>query len=161
MKPNQNKLSVFFTSQISSAVLQRSPLFPFPFCFQAIRQSVAIVRRFPFSSSLQRMSVVTVDSLDSSARCFLKGAPEMVASHCVKESGKNRDSVSTNPQLFCCSLLFSGHLIYLPFTLCPAVPSQFTNTLQEFASEGFRVLALAYKKLDAQTDLSSIKRSVL
>lgn len=57
--------------------------------------------------------------------------------------------------------LFNGHLIYLPFTLCLAVPSQFTNALREFASEGFRVLALAYKELDAQTDLSSIERSVL
>ncbi|XP_058265478.1 cation-transporting ATPase 13A2 isoform X2 [Hemibagrus wyckioides] len=87
-------------------------------------QPVAIVRRFPFSSSLQRMSVVTVGSGGGSAYSFLKGAPEMVASHCVNES----------------------------------VPSQFTNTLREFASEGFRVLALAYKELDAQTDLSSIER---
>ncbi|TSR39560.1 Cation-transporting ATPase 13A2 [Bagarius yarrelli] len=87
-------------------------------------QPVAIVRRFPFSSSLQRMSVVTVGSGGASAYCFLKGAPEMVASHCVKES----------------------------------VPSQFTNTLREFVSEGFRVIALAFKELDGQTDLSSIER---
>lgn len=60
--------------------------------------------------------------------------------------------------LFSCILAFSGHLIYLPFTLCLTVPSQFTNTLREFASEGFRVLALAYKEVDAHTDLSSIER---
>ncbi|KAM9445089.1 polyamine-transporting ATPase 13A2 isoform 1-T1 [Clarias gariepinus] len=120
---NETGTSVEFGSHRILAVM-RPPASEFQPDGIAIRQSVAIVRRFPFSSSLQRMSVVTVDSLDSSARCFLKGAPEMVASHCVKES----------------------------------VPSQFTNTLQEFASEGFRVLALAYKKLDAQTDLSSIKR---
>lgn len=59
---------------------------------------------------------------------------------------------------FFAGLSFSGHLIYLPFTLCLKVPSQFTNTLQEFASEGFRVLALAFKELDTQTDLSSIER---
>uniref|UniRef100_A0AAR2LI24 Cation-transporting P-type ATPase N-terminal domain-containing protein n=1 Tax=Pygocentrus nattereri TaxID=42514 RepID=A0AAR2LI24_PYGNA len=85
---------------------------------------LAIVRRFPFSSTLQRMSVVTVGPGGGSACCFLKGSPEMVASYCVKES----------------------------------VPSQFTNTLREFASEGFRVLALAYRELDAQTDLSSLER---
>ncbi|XP_062871022.1 cation-transporting ATPase 13A2 [Trichomycterus rosablanca] len=89
-----------------------------------ISQSVAIVRRFPFSSSLQRMSVVVVDSGGNSTYCFLKGAPEMVASHCVTES----------------------------------VPAQFSTTLREFASEGFRVIALAYKKLDAPTDLNTIER---
>ncbi|XP_036446790.1 cation-transporting ATPase 13A2 isoform X1 [Colossoma macropomum] len=90
----------------------------------SISQPVAIVRRFPFSSALQRMSVVTVGPGGGSPCCFLKGSPEMVASYCVKES----------------------------------VPSQFTSTLREFASEGFRVLALAYRELDAQTDLSSIER---
>ncbi|GAA6107235.1 cation-transporting ATPase 13A2 isoform X1 [Tachysurus ichikawai] len=88
----------------------------------AASQSVAIVRRFPFSSTLQRMSVVAVVSGGGSAYSFLKGAPEMVASY------------------------------------CQSVPSQFTNTLREFASEGFRVLALAYKEVDAHTDLSSIER---
>uniref|UniRef100_A0AAR2JLH3 P-type ATPase A domain-containing protein n=1 Tax=Pygocentrus nattereri TaxID=42514 RepID=A0AAR2JLH3_PYGNA len=92
--------------------------------FQPEGIPVAIVRRFPFSSTLQRMSVVTVGPGGGSACCFLKGSPEMVASYCVKES----------------------------------VPSQFTNTLREFASEGFRVLALAYRELDAQTDLSSLER---
>uniref|UniRef100_A0AAR2JBK1 P-type ATPase A domain-containing protein n=1 Tax=Pygocentrus nattereri TaxID=42514 RepID=A0AAR2JBK1_PYGNA len=95
------------------------------FCFDKVRQIASIVRRFPFSSTLQRMSVVTVGPGGGSACCFLKGSPEMVASYCVKES----------------------------------VPSQFTNTLREFASEGFRVLALAYRELDAQTDLSSLERS--
>ncbi|XP_076874519.1 polyamine-transporting ATPase 13A2 [Brachyhypopomus gauderio] len=89
-----------------------------------ISQPVAIVRRFPFSSALQRMSVVTVGPGGASAHSFLKGAPEMVASHCVKES----------------------------------VPPQFSNTLREFASEGFRVLALAYKEMDAQADLKNISR---
>ncbi|XP_066529364.1 cation-transporting ATPase 13A2 isoform X2 [Hoplias malabaricus] len=90
----------------------------------SVSKPVGIVRRFPFSSALQRMSVVTIGPGGGSACCFLKGSPEMVASYCVNES----------------------------------VPSQFTHTLREFASEGFRVLALAYKELDAQTDLSSIER---
>uniref|UniRef100_A0A8B9LRM9 ATPase cation transporting 13A2 n=1 Tax=Astyanax mexicanus TaxID=7994 RepID=A0A8B9LRM9_ASTMX len=93
----------------------------------SISQPVAIVRRFPFSSALQRMSVAVVGPGGGSPCSFLKGSPEMVASYCVKES----------------------------------VPSQFTNTVQEFTSEGFRVLALAYKELGAETDLSSIERSVL
>ncbi|KAF4078076.1 hypothetical protein AMELA_G00195310 [Ameiurus melas] len=120
---NATDTRVEFGSHVILGVM-RPPASEFQHEGISISQPVAIVRRFPFSSSLQRMSVVTVGSGGGSACCFLKGAPEMVASHCVKES----------------------------------IPSQFTNTLREFASEGFRVLALAYKELDAQTDLSSIER---
>uniref|UniRef100_A0A8C8FJ07 P-type ATPase A domain-containing protein n=1 Tax=Oncorhynchus tshawytscha TaxID=74940 RepID=A0A8C8FJ07_ONCTS len=42
--------------------------------------------RFPFSSSLQRMSVVTVNPEGQSSLAFIKGAPEMVASLCLRES---------------------------------------------------------------------------
>uniref|UniRef100_A0A4W4G1E9 P-type ATPase A domain-containing protein n=1 Tax=Electrophorus electricus TaxID=8005 RepID=A0A4W4G1E9_ELEEL len=45
--------------------------------------STAHLRRFPFSSTLQRMSVVTVGPGGDSPHIFLKGAPEMVASHCL------------------------------------------------------------------------------
>ncbi|KAL1021114.1 hypothetical protein UPYG_G00009000 [Umbra pygmaea] len=88
-------------------------------------QAVALVQRFPFSSSLQRMSVVTVAPGGQPYLAFIKGAPEMLASLCLRES----------------------------------VPAQFSNTLHSFSSQGFRVLALAYKTLDGQTDLSNIKRA--
>ncbi|KAF4096684.1 cation-transporting ATPase 13A2 isoform X1 [Onychostoma macrolepis] len=52
----------------------------------SVSQPVAIIRRFPFSSSLQRMSVVTVGPGGASPVTFLKGAPEMVASFCLRES---------------------------------------------------------------------------
>ncbi|KAM3617951.1 uncharacterized protein V6R79_013182 [Siganus canaliculatus] len=45
-------------------------------------EMVAIVQRFPFSSALQRMSVVTVAHRGLSAAAFIKGSPEMVASLC-------------------------------------------------------------------------------
>uniref|UniRef100_A0A8C8FJ92 ATPase cation transporting 13A2 n=1 Tax=Oncorhynchus tshawytscha TaxID=74940 RepID=A0A8C8FJ92_ONCTS len=90
----------------------------------SIHEAVALVQRFPFSSSLQRMSVVTVNPEGQSSLAFIKGAPEMVASLCLRES----------------------------------VPAQFSNTLRTFASDGFRVLALGYKTLYGQTDLSTIER---
>ncbi|KAJ8016642.1 hypothetical protein DPEC_G00009360 [Dallia pectoralis] len=90
----------------------------------SISQAVALVQRFPFSPSLQRMSVVTVAPGGQSPLAFIKGAPEMLASLCQRES----------------------------------VPSQFSNTLRSFVSQGFRVIALGYKTLDGQTDLSTIKR---
>lgn len=53
----------------------------------SIHEAVALVQRFPFSSSLQRMSVVTVAPKGQSSLAFIKGAPEMVASLCLRESG--------------------------------------------------------------------------
>ncbi|XP_032377687.1 polyamine-transporting ATPase 13A2 [Etheostoma spectabile] len=87
-------------------------------------EAVAIVQRFPFSSALQRMSVVTVARGGRSALAFMKGSPEMVASLCRAET----------------------------------VPGQFSIKLQSFSSEGLRVLALAYKPVDRNTDLSTIER---
>ncbi|KAK5923304.1 hypothetical protein CgunFtcFv8_000285 [Champsocephalus gunnari] len=87
-------------------------------------KAVAIVQRFPFSSALQKMSVVTVASGGHSALAFIKGSPEMVASLCRAET----------------------------------VPAQFSNKLRSFSTEGLRVLALAYKPVDVNTDFSKIKR---
>uniref|UniRef100_A0A668AXP5 ATPase cation transporting 13A2 n=1 Tax=Myripristis murdjan TaxID=586833 RepID=A0A668AXP5_9TELE len=49
-------------------------------------EAMAIIRRFPFSSALQRMSVVTVAPGGHPALAFIKGSPEMVASLCLKET---------------------------------------------------------------------------
>ncbi|XP_029291341.1 polyamine-transporting ATPase 13A2 isoform X2 [Cottoperca gobio] len=87
-------------------------------------EAVAIVQRFPFSSALQRMSVVTVAGGGRSALAFIKGSPEMVASLCRAET----------------------------------VPAQFSSTLRSFSSEGLRVLALAYKPVDGNTDFRKIER---
>uniref|UniRef100_A0A672JSV6 Succinate dehydrogenase [ubiquinone] iron-sulfur subunit, mitochondrial-like n=1 Tax=Sinocyclocheilus grahami TaxID=75366 RepID=A0A672JSV6_SINGR len=97
----------------------------------SVSQPVAIIRRFPFSSSLQRMSVVTVGPGGASPVAFLKGAPEMVA------------------MLFClCALLVT-------------VPSHFSPILREYTSQGFRVLGFAYKHLTKETDLSTVERSAV
>ncbi|XP_068589338.1 polyamine-transporting ATPase 13A2 isoform X2 [Cebidichthys violaceus] len=87
-------------------------------------EAMAIVRRFPFSSALQRMSVVTVARGGHSPFAFIKGSPEMVASLCRPET----------------------------------VPAQFSSELSSFSSEGLRVLALAYKPVDGNTDLRTNER---
>ncbi|XP_070766289.1 polyamine-transporting ATPase 13A2 [Enoplosus armatus] len=87
-------------------------------------EALAIVQRFPFSSALQRMSVVTVARGGRSALAFLKGSSEMVASLCRAET----------------------------------MPPQFYSKLRNFSSEGLRVLALAYKPLDENTDFRTIER---
>uniref|UniRef100_A0A670J190 ATPase cation transporting 13A2 n=1 Tax=Podarcis muralis TaxID=64176 RepID=A0A670J190_PODMU len=47
---------------------------------------VAILRRFPFSSALQRMSVLVKPTGGGPSQAYMKGSPEMVASLCDKES---------------------------------------------------------------------------
>ncbi|KAM4651586.1 polyamine-transporting ATPase 13A2 isoform 2-T5 [Discoglossus pictus] len=47
---------------------------------------VGVLRRFPFSSSLQRMSVIARRPSETPADLYMKGAPEMVASLCKAET---------------------------------------------------------------------------
>uniref|UniRef100_A0A8C8RUH2 Polyamine-transporting ATPase 13A2 n=1 Tax=Pelusios castaneus TaxID=367368 RepID=A0A8C8RUH2_9SAUR len=47
---------------------------------------IGILRRFPFSSSLQRMSVLVKLPGIATSEAYMKGAPEMVASLCRKET---------------------------------------------------------------------------
>lgn len=62
-------------------------LTPAPSPPQKHRSPLGILRRFPFSSSLQRMSVLVKPPGEASAHVYIKGAPEMVASLCGKETG--------------------------------------------------------------------------
>ncbi|OCT73393.1 hypothetical protein XELAEV_18036370mg [Xenopus laevis] len=47
---------------------------------------IGVLRRFPFSSALQRMSVISKLPGDSPALLYMKGAPEMVASLCKSDT---------------------------------------------------------------------------
>ena len=51
------------------------------------RYEVGIVRQFPFSSALQRMSVVVRRLGEKHMDSYLKGAPEVVAKLCTEDSG--------------------------------------------------------------------------
>ncbi|XP_038131677.1 probable cation-transporting ATPase 13A3 isoform X2 [Cyprinodon tularosa] len=77
---------------------------------------IGIVRQFPFSSALQRMSVVVRRLGEKHMEAFLKGAPEVVASLCKPHS----------------------------------VPQTFTETLEKYTRQGFRVIALAHRQLESK-----------
>uniref|UniRef100_A0A8C5APC3 ATPase 13A3 n=1 Tax=Gadus morhua TaxID=8049 RepID=A0A8C5APC3_GADMO len=77
---------------------------------------IGIVRQFPFSSALQRMSVVARRLGEKRMDAYLKGAPEVVASLCKKES----------------------------------VPEDFQEVLEEYTKKGFRVIALAHRRLESK-----------
>ncbi|XP_029904873.1 probable cation-transporting ATPase 13A3 isoform X2 [Myripristis murdjan] len=77
---------------------------------------IGIVRQFPFSSALQRMSVVARLLGEKRMDAYLKGAPEMVASLCKKET----------------------------------VPENFAQVLEDYTKQGFRVIALAHRRLESK-----------
>ncbi|XP_015264765.1 PREDICTED: probable cation-transporting ATPase 13A5 [Gekko japonicus] len=53
---------------------------------QASVEGIVVLHQFPFSSSLQRMSVIVQELGKNSYDLYMKGAPEMVASFCTAES---------------------------------------------------------------------------
>uniref|UniRef100_A0ABM5FVF5 Cation-transporting ATPase n=1 Tax=Pogona vitticeps TaxID=103695 RepID=A0ABM5FVF5_9SAUR len=55
---------------------------PGPAASQAPVEGIAILRQFPFSSALQRMSVLTQELGKEAYELYMKGAPERVASFC-------------------------------------------------------------------------------
>ncbi|XP_069473514.1 probable cation-transporting ATPase 13A4 [Ambystoma mexicanum] len=59
---------------------------PGPNSSQVAVEGIAILRQFPFSSGLQRMSVITQVLGGDDHVAFMKGAPEMVASFCKPET---------------------------------------------------------------------------
>uniref|UniRef100_A0A672GJG1 ATPase 13A3 n=1 Tax=Salarias fasciatus TaxID=181472 RepID=A0A672GJG1_SALFA len=77
---------------------------------------IGIVRQFPFSSALQRMSVVSRLLGEKRMDAYMKGAPEVVASLCKKVT----------------------------------VPENFAEILESYTKQGFRVIALAHRRLESK-----------
>jgi len=69
-------------------LLKCMKLFVFLFLPSQSLYEIGIVRQFPFSSALQRMSVVSRRLGEKRMDAYLKGAPEVVASLCKESSGK-------------------------------------------------------------------------
>uniref|UniRef100_A0A8B9IMM0 Cation-transporting ATPase n=1 Tax=Anser cygnoides TaxID=8845 RepID=A0A8B9IMM0_ANSCY len=59
---------------------------PFPNLLQAPVEGIAILHQFPFSSGLQRMSVVSQKIGEEQYDLYMKGAPEIVSSLCRQET---------------------------------------------------------------------------
>ncbi|PNJ69460.1 ATP13A4 isoform 4 [Pongo abelii] len=89
-------------------------------------EGIAILRQFPFSSALQRMTVI-VQEMGGDRLAFMKGAPERVASFCQPET----------------------------------VPTSFVSELQIYTTQGFRVIALAYKKLENDHQTTTLTRETV
>lgn len=85
---------------------------------------IGIVREFSFTSSLQRMSVVTRRLCDPHFNVYCKGSPEMISTLCRPDS----------------------------------LPADFFANLNVYAQQGYRVIAMAYKTLDARVNYPKIQR---
>lgn len=123
---------------------------------------IGIVRQFPFSSTLQRMSVVTRLLGEKRMDAYMKGAPEMVASLCKTETGK----MTT----YCISCIFQKQNVHRTLSLLPflywfcksfsvfvffififfEVPENFADVLESYTKQGFRVIALAHRRLGSK-----------
>lgn len=79
---NQNSSAEFiqFSEQINTPYQSHSSL-----C-EDNNVEIGIVREFPFTSSLQRMSVITRKLGDAYFGVYTKGSPEMISSLCVQVS---------------------------------------------------------------------------
>ncbi|XP_056421386.1 probable cation-transporting ATPase 13A5 isoform X2 [Hyla sarda] len=102
---------------------------PGPNAAKAPVEGIFILHQFPFSSSLQRMSVITQVIGESNMTVFMKGAPEMVVRFCKPET----------------------------------VPNSFSKKLENYTSQGFRVIGLAYRSLEEEglPKFSDIDREVV
>lgn len=87
-----------FSSSINH-LFNKSPFFvflticgcnPFLLLFHVTQTSyeIGIVRQFPFSSVLQRMCVIARILGEKRMDAYMKGAPEVIASLCKQETGK-------------------------------------------------------------------------
>ncbi|NWU18098.1 AT134 ATPase, partial [Cephalopterus ornatus] len=96
---------------------------PGPKATTAPVEGVTILHQFPFSSSLQRMSVIAQE-IGGDQQVFTKGAPEIVAMLCRAET----------------------------------VPLNFESKLLLYTSQGFRVIGLAWKSLQAGKPPTALTR---
>uniref|UniRef100_A0A4W2D6G1 Cation-transporting ATPase n=1 Tax=Bos indicus x Bos taurus TaxID=30522 RepID=A0A4W2D6G1_BOBOX len=68
---------------------------PGPKASQSPVEAIIVLRQFPFSSSLQRMSVVAQLAGEDHFHVYMKGAPEMLARFCRPETGDNLQTAIT------------------------------------------------------------------
>jgi cation-transporting ATPase 13A3/4/5 len=85
---------------------------------------IGIVREFSFTSSLQRMAVITRKIGDKHFNVYCKGSPEMIATLCRPET----------------------------------IPIDFNEKLNYYAQQGYRIIAMAYKKLDRKLTYPKVQR---
>ncbi|XP_060098774.1 probable cation-transporting ATPase 13A5 [Heteronotia binoei] len=70
----------------TSTAEEHTVIKPGPDAAPASVEGMVVLHQFPFSSALQRMSVIVQEEGKDSYDLYMKGAPEMVASFCTEQS---------------------------------------------------------------------------
>ena len=92
---NENKFDELVLAVVKPAKKDINSVLHVPNDFDSVAQSlihndmpneIGIIRRFEFSSKLQRMSVIVKNLSENSFRLHIKGSPEKLRELCVKES---------------------------------------------------------------------------
>lgn len=109
---------------------------------------IGIVRQFPFTSSLQRMSVITRTLGANHYDLYCKGSPEMILSLSKPDSSKSFQNSFIRVSNFHEPKNRIGSLKSLTLF---SVPPDFASVLQEYTSEGYRVIALGHRSLNRLT----------
>lgn len=99
---------------------------------------IGLIHQFHFSSSLQRMSMITKKIGDPRFIVYTKGSPEMIQSLCIPSSGTYTELI-----IGC----FKKRILQVIVKLF-TVPSTTNTVLRGYTEEGYRVIALAYKILE-------------
>lgn len=82
---------------------------------------------------------------DKKMDAYMKGAPEVIASLCKPETGKGMTRLWVK-------LTFIGTYTSnkINFLLFLKVPVDFDKVLEDYTKQGFRVIALAHRKLESK-----------
>lgn len=93
------------------------------------------------------MSVVARILGDKKMDAYMKGAPEVIASLCKPETGKEVTRFWVK-----LSYLYKLTVTILKsnFVLFFKVPVDFEKVLEDYTKQGFRVIALAHRKLESK-----------
>ncbi|XP_057712965.1 polyamine-transporting ATPase 13A3-like isoform X2 [Corythoichthys intestinalis] len=111
---------------------------------------LGIVHQFPFSSSLQRMTVLVRRQRQTDLDIYLKGAPETVAKLCKAHTGRS-------------GVIFATWRASSRMTVpCIEVPESFGEILEAYTRQGLRVIALAHRQLETEqlslAEIQSLER---
>ena len=105
---------------------------------------LGVIRTFEFVSALRRMSVVVKRLKSTSMEVYVKGAPEVMAEICDKDSCKP----------FTLTLLFArSH----DAPTLRTVPQDYDDLLSYYTKRGYRVIAMAGKSIEGLSWLKAQK----
>ncbi|KAF5353799.1 hypothetical protein D9758_010589 [Tetrapyrgos nigripes] len=111
---------------------------------------------YPFDSSLKRMSTIYIDKENPDAPLLLlKGAVERVLDASIGYASGSVGGTGQSGEVEGVSSQDTGQSNVLP--LDDAARTQIIATMEEIASQGLRVLALASRRLDAQAELKKLR----